>query len=477
MAGKVGSGRRAPWRLVFRGRRGLATGIILTAIGMHAIDVFVMSTVMPSVVRDIGGAAFYAWPTLVYMVATIVGAATAGPLQATRGLRTGYITAAGLFGCGAVVGALSPSIGVLIIGRAVQGWGGGLLLALSIVLVRTLYADRLRPRVFAIISTLWGAAALVGPAVGGIFAEIGWWRGAFWYQVPVTTLFIVLALRVVPAERTARPARRFPWMALGLLCVGAVAVAAAGNVATAPEKAALIGLGLAMVALALRRDRSNENPMFPSRAFMPVAPAGAIHWVFVLVAMSNTGVGIYLPLVMQKVHGLSPIAAGYFTCFVAMGWTSSAVLVSGFHDRAVRRVMITGPFVAGGALLLVSRVIVHGSLFELAPLLVAVGSGIGMCLPHYTTRILRVALKGEEAVTASSVTTVRSLGIAFGAALAGMIANLAGLSRGLDVTEVSAAAHWVTFSAAAMPLIAGAMGVWLITAHGRELGLAPRAGV
>ena len=81
MPGPAGHGRRAPWTLIFRGRRGLATGIILTAIGLHAIDVFVMSTVMPSVVSEIGGAAFYAWPTAIYMVATIVGSASAGPIQ------------------------------------------------------------------------------------------------------------------------------------------------------------------------------------------------------------------------------------------------------------------------------------------------------------------------------------------------------------------------------------------------------------
>ena len=77
------------------------------------------------------------------MVATIVGAASAGPVHAGRGLQVGYIGAAGLFGLGAVICALAPTIGVLIAGRAVQGWGGGLLLALSYVLVRTIYADRL----------------------------------------------------------------------------------------------------------------------------------------------------------------------------------------------------------------------------------------------------------------------------------------------------------------------------------------------
>jgi len=471
VAERAGRGRRAPWALILRGRRGLATGIILTAIGLHAIDVFVMSTVMPSVVAEIGGAAFYAWPTAIYMVATIVGAASAGPVHAGRGLRLGYAGAACLFGLGGVIAALAPTIGVLIAGRAVQGWGGGLLLALSYVLVRTLYADRLRPRVFAVISTMWGAAAMVGPAVGGVFAEFDWWRGAFWCQVPITALFVVLALRVVPAGRAHRRKPAFPLAAIALLCGGAVAVAVAGNVATTAGKTALIALAVVMVALALRRDRVGDNPMFPARAFVPVTAPGAMHWVFLLIAMAPTGVGIFLPLAMQTLHGFSPLAAGYFGCLLALGWSGSAILVSGLQDGGVRRVMVTGPFIAGGALLAVSFVIESAPPLALAPLLVLAGSGIGMCLPHYTTRIMRVARRGEEAVTASSVTTVRSLGVAFGSAFAGMIANLAGLTAGLDPEAVGRAVHWVIAFAGCAPLVAGAMALWLLAAHGRELGV------
>lgn len=464
--------RRAPWALILRGRRGLATGIILTAIGLHAIDVFVMATVMPSVVAEIGGAAFYAWPTAIYMVATIVGAASAGPVHAGPGLRLGYAAAACLFGLGSVIAALAPSIGVLIGGRAVQGWGGGLLMALSYVLVRTLYADRLRPRVFAVISTMWGAAAMVGPAVGGIFAEIGWWRGAFWCQVPITMLFVALALQVVPAGRGRKGRAMFPLVAIGLLCGGAMAVAAAGNVPGTAGRAGLIALAVAMVVLALRRDRSGDNPMFPSRTFVPVTAPGAMHWVFLLIAMAPTGVGVFLPLAMQALHGFSPLAAGYFGCLLALGWSSAAILVSGLGDRGARRVMTMGPFITAVALIAVSFAIGEAPPLVIGPLLVLAGAGIGMGLPHFTTRIMRVARRGEEAVTASSVTTVRSLGVAFGSAFSGMIANLAGLGAGLDAAAVGRAVPWVIAFAGLAPLMAGAMALWLIATHGRELGLA-----
>ena len=71
-------------------------------------------------------------------------------------------------------------MGTLLAGRLVQGLGGGMLVALAHVSVSRLYEPRLWPRLYAIMSGLWGASALAGPLVGGLFADAGHWRGAFW---------------------------------------------------------------------------------------------------------------------------------------------------------------------------------------------------------------------------------------------------------------------------------------------------------
>src|SRR5690606_40635471 len=101
--------------------------------------------------------------------------------------------------------------------------------------------------------------------------------------------------------------------------------------------------------------------------------------------MAPTGVGIFMPLTMQTIHGLSPLEAGYFGCLLALGWTSSAILASGLGDAGVRRALVLGPFVASASLAATALVVVQASPLVIGPLLVAAGSGIGMCLPHYTT--------------------------------------------------------------------------------------------
>ena len=164
------------WLELFRGGRGAFTAILSLAIGLHAIDVFLITTVMPTVVRDIGGAAFYAWSTLLYIVASIAGAASGGPLKAALGPRKAYAVAGLIFLAGSAGCGLSPSMPVLLAARAVQGFGGGLLLAQSMGLIGELFPAELRTRVLAMVSGVWGVAALLGPMVGGVFAALGWWR-------------------------------------------------------------------------------------------------------------------------------------------------------------------------------------------------------------------------------------------------------------------------------------------------------------
>src|SRR6476660_371621 len=88
---------RPPWIEVLRHGRALPTIVLSSAIALHAVDVFVISTVMPAVVAEIGGAGFYAWATMVYMVASILGAASAAPLSTRLGARRGYVLAGLLF--------------------------------------------------------------------------------------------------------------------------------------------------------------------------------------------------------------------------------------------------------------------------------------------------------------------------------------------------------------------------------------------
>src|SRR6202000_1342085 len=181
---------RGSWFDLFRNGLGIYTLTINLAMAMHAIDVFITAAVMPKVVKDIGGISFYTWPTTLYMISSIIGAASNARLRAIFGPRRPYILASLTFLFGSIGCALAPSMLIMLIARTVQGWGGGLLISLSMALVQSSYPEALRKRALAFISSTWGVAALLGPAVGGLFAEHGFWRGAFWFNVPIVAIFM-----------------------------------------------------------------------------------------------------------------------------------------------------------------------------------------------------------------------------------------------------------------------------------------------
>jgi MFS family permease len=127
------------WSEIFRGERAAYTVVLTLGVGLHAIDVFVISSILPTVVGDIGGEAYYAWSTMLYMVASILGTAGGGILKAAIGARRGYALGGLIFLAGTALCGLSPSMPVLLAARVVQGLGGGLLLSQSLALVSELY--------------------------------------------------------------------------------------------------------------------------------------------------------------------------------------------------------------------------------------------------------------------------------------------------------------------------------------------------
>ncbi len=459
--------RKSDWLALLGEGRGLYTIILNLAIGLHAIDVFVISTVMPAVVADIGGAAFYTWPTMLYMVASIVGAASGGPVKAALGARRGYGLAGLVFLIGSAACAASPSMAVLLAARLLQGFGGGLLLSQSMSLVRELYPERLRTRILATISGVWGVAAVLGPLIGGIFAELGWWRGAFWSSVPLILLFTGLAWMSLPASPRPDSVPRFPLGRVLLLGAGVVSVGYTSLLEDPTLRTMLAALAVVMVAATFRLDSGSGNRLFPTRALSLLTPVGTAFWVFFLLALTHASIGVFLPLFLQVLHGMPPVAAGYFNGVLAISWTVASVLTAGWRHGGAPRLIAGGPFIAGISLAILAVGILEISPLAIGVLVALIGLGIGACNLHLTAWSMELARAGEESITASSIPTIRSLGVAFGAAVAGLVANSAGLDRGLDVEHVAAAAAWVTSMAATAPAAAGILALRLIVLRGR----------
>src|SRR5262245_36336490 len=462
------------WKEIFRGERAAYTVVLTLGVGLHAIDVFVISSILPTVVGRIGGEAYYAWSTMLRMVASILGTAGGGLLKAAIGARRGYALAGLIFLAGTAACGLSPAMPVLLAARLVQGAGGGLLLSQSLALVSELYPADIRTRVLALISAIWGVAALIGPMIGGIFAEIGWWRGAFWSTTPIIAGFTLAAWlslpgQAVPGKFPRFPIRRMTTLALGVLAAGVSGSAGdilggAGTPLLSPGallmlQGALLLFSFLLLWRTFRIDATSDKRLFPPRPLTLRSPVGAAYWIFLLFSATHTALGMFLPLSLQVLHGVAELPAGYSVAGFALAWTAASFLTAGWRGQRERAAILAGPVLTATSLGLLTLTVDSGAIPVIYALAICAGLGIGAANLHLTSMTMRLAEPGYESLTASSIPTVRSLGISLGAAAAGLVANAAGMDRGIDPDRVRRAVLWDYGLAALCPAIGAVLAV------------------
>jgi MFS family permease len=413
---------------------------------LHALQILVISIVMPTVVADIGGADYYTWAALLYTIGSIIGAACVGPVWAFLGVRRGYGLSGFAFMIGTIGCALSPDMLTLNISRGIQGIASGLVIGGGMALISGLFEEGLRKRLLAAYQGVWMVAQLMGPFIGGMFAQYGWWRGSFWSMVPIILIFSIIAIRYLPDQLPNDDAvkkKHFPLLRLLILSGGIFCVALAGIVDTNLLRGLLIGSAIFIIWIAFKLDARAENRIYPSQALSIFSPVGTALWIMLLVGSVHTTVPLLLPLLLQVVHGVDPIYVGLVSLVISGGWTLGTFAVSGWSGRKEIIALWSGPLIMLAGL---ATIATTAQLDMLAVLTVAaffMGFGVGIHNVHLLARTMASAKKGEEQITASAMPSIRSLGTAFGAAMAGLLTNFAGLGTATKPEEVGPA---VTFS-------------------------------
>jgi len=441
------------------GRNALRSLALAGGVALHAINVYVVTTIMPTIVSSIGGLAYYAWSTTLFVVASILGSALSYRLIDRMGPRRAYLGALALFCAGSLICATAPAMWWLLAGRTVQGLAGGVLLALSYALIRLVYESRLWPRALAFVSAMWGVATLLGPALGGLFASLGWWRPAFLSLLPVAAALAVIVCRLVPAAApSSASGAGVPWGKLGLLACSVLTVSVGSLSHDLAWNVAGVAASLALAAWMARLDVKASSPLMPTGAYSARTVLGACYLTMALLIVGLTS-EIFVPYFLQVLHGQTPLVAGYLAALMAAGWTLAALMFSGCTGAAVARLVQGGPIVTTVGLAALAALMpgtAEGAwLFAaLCVALTGVGFGIGMCWSHLVTRVFRSAPAGQENLASGAVTTLQLYAIALGSAVAGMVANAAGLADPGGVAGARTAAAWLFGLFALAPALA-----------------------
>lgn len=416
---------------------------------LHAVETYITATLMPSIVRDIGGLSLFAWATTIYVAASVLGSTFVAVRPQGVTLNRCYVVGAVLFGIGSLVCAIAPTMETVLAGRAVQGLGAGFLVALGYAFIRFVYPEPLWSTASTLYAAAWGIATFLGPTIGGIFAAGSAWREAFALLIPLSILMAVSAPKLLPSGEGDRVTTKTPFLQIVLLVSAVVTLSFASSVSAPALRAALACAAVIAVIVTIAIERRAEARLLPAGTISLSSPLARVYLIMLMLLVTVCS-DIYIPYFLQVLHMVTPLVSGYLVALLALGWTAAAFATAGLKGRRANRVIIAGAALeALATALLVFALARHnpdGSLMLLTLATVFIflmGFGIGMGWAHLVTHVLHLAPSGETDKASAAITTMQALGAAFGAALAGVIVNSTGLVEPGGTEGAVTAARWL----------------------------------
>jgi MFS family permease len=454
------TGITGSWRELL-GAKYLGTAVVLAGgVALYATNEFLTISLLPNTVAEIGGSRLYAWVTTLYLVGSVVAATMVNPMLVRVGARSSYLMGLALFGVSSLACGAAPDMEILIAARALQGVAGGLLAGLGYAVINAALPRSLWTRASALVSAMWGVATLVGPAMGGLFAQFGLWRWAFVAMAILTALMAALVPIALPAGRVdpsaGTPVLKVPVWSLVLIGAAALAVSVAQIPHNIAATAGLLAASVAMVGLFAIVDWRMHAAVLPPSVF----GRGPLKWIYLTMGLLMVGamVDTYVPLFGQRLAHLTPVAAGFLGAALAVGWTVSEIVSASLENqRAIGRVIAAAPVVVASGLALGALTqrdnASAGTVAAWTLALLVAGIGIGMAWPHLSVRAMdSVDDPAEGVAAAAAINTVQLISGAFGAGVAGVVVNASG---GGDVM----AARWL-FAVFAVLTAAGVLAAY-----------------
>ena len=467
MTGPAGTthAHRDGWADLLSGRHLVIVAVMASGILLYAMNLYFTAALMPSIVADIGGQRYYAWVTTAFVISAIVASLFVSRVLDQRGPATAYLIAFAAFALGAAGNAASPTMEVLIAGRVVQGLGGGLLAGLGYAVIRTALPERHWARATGVVSAMWGVGTLFGPALGGLFAELGLWRWSYGALAAVSLLFALLARRSFAGMAgSGRPAP-VPAAALIALILATVAISVSAVVPIGWPTLAAVGVGLVLLGLFVLIERRADNTILPK---MTYRRGNALKWVYLTVAALSAGVMVenFIPLFGQQLAGLSPLVAGLLGAVLSLAWVIAQLFVVSVSSEAGRRRAIRlGPVLLTAGLIVYGLLQSPGAGWQTVTLwaaaLALAGVGIGLAWP-----LLGVAAMSstddpaEGGKAAAAITTTQLIAFAITSALAGTLMAAGG-------GAVMDSARYVSLGIAVLTLI-GVLAAGIATVGARD---------
>src|SRR6187397_3121556 len=178
-----------------RSERGPILLSVMLSVGLIAIDATILATAVPSIVNDLGGFAQFPWLFSIYLLAQAVSVPIFAKFTDLIGRKPIMLIGIGLFVLGSILCGIAWSMPALIAFRALQGLGAGAVQPIAMTMIGDIYSVAERARVQGYVASVWAVSALLGPTLGGVFAQFATWRWIFFVNIPLCLLCAWLVSR------------------------------------------------------------------------------------------------------------------------------------------------------------------------------------------------------------------------------------------------------------------------------------------
>ncbi len=421
---------------------------VAPALFLGSVDQTIVAAALPVIARSFGGLALATWVVTGYLLAATVAAPIYGRLGDAFGMRRMLLWSLGLFLIGSFVCAIAPSPIILIIGRCLQGFGGGGLITLAQALIGEVVSPKERGRFQGWFGAVFALASTIGPAAGGVMTEYIGWRSIYWINLPLSAFAAATALRLQPARGSGKyHTDTFGILLFTIATVSLLLSLTFGGHELAWSSIELIILLIASILCFLFfcfAEHHARDPLLPPRLMSkPVVWRSALAVLFFAAVLF--GIIVQLPFFLQVEFGFSTTASG----LLLIPLTIAQVVVS---TATGLRISVTGKprnYMLWG-LALVSLMLfvlvptLHTGPFLVALLTLLIGAGLGSTMPAAQTMVQWAAGSEELGEATGILSFARSVGGVLGTAITSAVVLAAQSNHaGASLTAHSPGFGWM----------------------------------
>ena len=402
-------------------------GGLMLALFLAALDQTVVSTAMPRIIADLGGFDRFTWVTTSYLVASTTAVPIVGRLSDLYGRKAFFIGGIIVFLVGSVLAGASQTMNQLIFFRAIQGIGGGSMMALSFASVGDLFPPAERGKYQGIVAGVFGLSSVIGPTLGGFITDNLSWNWVFYINVPLGLAVIVLFIRFFPHIRPDRLARRLDYAGMALLVLIVVPLLVGlslGGVEFEWLSLQVVGIllfAILMIVAFIAVEQRADEPIMPLSIYSNRVVSISLLAVFIT-GFGMFGAIIFVPLFFQGVLGASATSSGSFLTPMMLSMVVAATLAGQTLSRFGGHYRIQGLIgiaIMCGGMVLMSRMTADTSYVQAVGSIVVMGLGLGITFPSFTISVQNAVPHNLLGVVTSATQFYRSVGGALGLAILG----------------------------------------------------------